>query len=153
MSKNNSLKKRPCRICRKWFAPNPRVGSRQMTCGSEECKNKWHKKKCSDWNRQNQQYFKNNYLGKKLKAVSPHEETPQKLPLTLSKSSKSPKLPQEVIQEVIGPQHLVIIEYVTQLLLRRFQEVMRQQRAEITEETERLPPNYCSRGDSQMRPS
>ena len=30
-------RKRPCTICRRWFRPNPRVGSRQRACGNPEC--------------------------------------------------------------------------------------------------------------------
>ncbi len=29
--------KRPCRFCRAWFVPDPRVGSRQFACGEAAC--------------------------------------------------------------------------------------------------------------------
>jgi hypothetical protein len=32
-----AAKKRPCRHCRRWFAPDARVGDRQRTCSREEC--------------------------------------------------------------------------------------------------------------------
>jgi len=41
-----------------------------MTCGRKECKREWHKRKCADWNRNNPEYFKGNYLRKKLEAMS-----------------------------------------------------------------------------------
>ncbi len=43
-------RKRPCRICRRWFLPNPRLKERQMTCGRPKCQREWHKKKCAEWN-------------------------------------------------------------------------------------------------------
>jgi len=31
------VRKRPCRICRRWFQPNPRAGDRQRVCSHPEC--------------------------------------------------------------------------------------------------------------------
>ena len=151
MAINQYLKKRPCKICRKWFVPNPRVGSRQQTCGAEECKRKWHTKKCADWNKQNRLYFQSNYLKKKLQAADGQKETPKHPPSLSTKSSKSSQLPQDVIQEVIDPQQLVIIEYVAQVLWGRFQEVIQTQHVEIKRDPERLLPMAFSRSDSRER--
>ena len=152
MTINSYIKKRPCRICKKWFAPNPRVGNRQKTCGSKECRDKWHAKKCSQWNRQNRAYFQGINLNKKLQAVKNQETAIGKPPPQLPKSGIYPKLPQEVIQEVIGAQQLVIVEYLSRVLLKSIQEVIRMQRYDIFEEVERLPRGFYSRGDGQMRP-
>lgn len=151
MATNSYIKKRPCRICRKWFAPNPRVGNRQKTCGAKECQDKWHAKKCSQWNRQNRVYFQGINLSKKLQAVQNQETAIGKPPSQLPKSGTSPKLPQEVIQEVIGIQPFVIAEYLSQVLLRSVQEVIRMQHADILKEVRRLPQRGHSRGDSQKR--
>ncbi len=32
-----AAKKRPCRECLRWFAPDARVGDRQRTCSGKEC--------------------------------------------------------------------------------------------------------------------
>lgn len=150
MASNSYTKKRPCRICRKWFVPNPRVGARQKTCGAKECKDKWHAKKCSQWNRQNRAYFQAIHLSKKLQAVQNQEASPGKQPPQVPKSVKSPKLPQEVIQEVIGKQQYVIAEYMARLLLRGVQEVIRMQPFDISRKAKRLPLKGRSRSDSQM---
>ena len=63
-------RKRPCRICRRWFLPDPRLKQRQMTCGQTECQRQWHKKKCSQWNRKNRDYFKANYLQRKIDSAT-----------------------------------------------------------------------------------
>jgi hypothetical protein len=62
MGENRKSNKRPCRICRKWFTPHPRLGDRQKTCGKEACKRKWHAKKCTEWNKKNRSYFQAIYL-------------------------------------------------------------------------------------------
>ena len=122
-------KKRPCRICRKWFMPDPRPGKRQMTCGNTECKQQWHAKKCAEWNKKNREYFKSIYLEKKLTAASankpkPKEFSEMKRKNSLPKSRINLGLPRKEVQEVIGLKSLVIIEYIVQLLLRRVQEVI-----------------------------
>ena len=110
--------KRPCRICRRWFIPHPRLGDRQRTCGNSHCKREWHRKRCAQWNRKNADYFRTNYLQKKLDAL-PKRETRGFLARFHS------GLLREKVQEVIGIEHLVIMEYLLQLVLKRFQELIR----------------------------
>ena len=144
-------RKRPCRICGKWFSPDPRVGERQKTCGSKGCQRKWHTKKCSEWNRAHPQYFREIYLSKRLDdAAPPNTEIGSH---SANSSVTSGKLPRKVIQEVIGVQQLIIIEYINRLLLRSFQEVIYRQLSEIMIKQDRLLDGTSSRGDSQRRGS
>jgi hypothetical protein len=93
-----------------------------MTCGSSRCKEEWHRKKCAQWNRKNAEYFRSNYLQKKLDTLSHAKGSARFFPVR----SRSPSgLPREKVQEVMGLKAFVIIEYLAQLLLRRFQEVIR----------------------------
>ena len=132
MSVKAGIKKRPCRICRRWFSPDPRVGDRQKTCGGPDCRREWHRRKCAAWNRKNPDYFQNVYLQKKLEAAmtagsaspTPPSDKPAHRP---PKSLIKPKVPLEVIQEAIGLQQAVIMDYMVRLLLRRFQEVIQRQ--------------------------
>jgi hypothetical protein len=117
--------------------PNPRVKDRQKTCGDPECQRKWRKKKCAEWNRKNRDYFKANYLQKKLEAVTLSEVPPGSL---LLKSRLKLGLPFSCFQEVISIQQAVIIEYFGLLLFKRFKEALGVQVAVITGEAVRLPP-------------
>ncbi len=149
-------KKRPCRICRKWFIPNPRVGDRQKTCGDHECMGKWHAEKCAEWNRKNRRCSQENYLHDKLTlAVGESEGDNKSSTATASKpsvfasgSAFFPQLPRSLVQEVIGAQQLVIMEYLCRQLLRSVQEVIRRQLLEIKGNPAQLPPIGHSRGDS-----
>ena len=105
-------RKRPCRVCRKWFLPDGRLKNRQKTCGNPECQKEWHRKKCAEWNKKNEEYFRTNYLQKKLEAAKSFEPN-------LCKSRLKTGLPLKFVQEVIGIQHLIIIEYLAQLLIKR----------------------------------
>ena len=146
MPRASKSKKRPCRICRRWFLPNARLKDRLMTCGDPGCKREWHREKCQEWNRANRDYFRANYLQKKLeaaqcdRAAKAHTRGP---PGGLSTSG----LPLGFVQEVIGVQHLLIIEYLAQLLMRRFQEVLRGQLVGNTGQLKQLPRMGFSRGD------
>lgn len=157
MKKRRKSSKRPCRICRKWFKPDPRVGERQKTCGSQTCQDKWHTKKCAEWNGKNPSYFREIYLSKKLALVesSGTAAKSQPPPTNINRSKsigqkplKPSQLPRNLIQEVIGAQQLVIIEYLTQLLLNSFQEEINSQLSKITRELNQLPHKVILRGDS-----
>ena len=140
MDSRGYIKKRPCGICRRWFRPHPRLKDRQKTCGDPGCKKEWHKRKCAEWNKRNGDYFRANYLQKKL------EPEPSK---TQVKSRLKTGLPLKRVQEVIGMQHLIIIEYLAQLLVQRFQDVIWRQVSVNTEQIGRLPWEVFSRCDRQ----
>lgn len=157
MGENRKSNKRPCRICRKWFTPDPRLGDRQKTCGKESCIRKWHAKKCAEWNKKNRSYFQAIYLSSKLESSKtpsqsdncpPPSSNPDKnYPIRPPSSRSTPQLPGDVIQDVIGVQPLIIIEYVAQLLVRSFKEVIRAQPVEIQRKIDRLPCEGCLRSD------
>ena len=110
-------RKRPCRICKRWFLPDPRLKDRQKTCGNEHCQIEWHRRKCTEWNRRNSDYFKANYLQNKLaEACTERDDTKRAGPRSRLKSG----LPLAYVQEVVGVKQLIIIEYLAQLLIARY---------------------------------
>ena len=133
MEGKRRLGKRPCRICGRWFRPDPRLGERQKTCGR--------------WNRQNRSYFKEIYLRRRLERSA--GGSPSRY---LASRSLPLDFPGEVIQEVMGRQPAVIIEYLLRLLIREVQEVINAQHTDIHRGFRRLPPSSISRGDSQRSP-
>jgi len=98
-------RKRPCRICRRWFTPHPRLKDRQKTCGNSHCQKQWHRKICRKWNRANADYFKSNYLQKKLDVATQCGKS-SIIPQTesnfyvLPKSRVKSGLPLKYVQEV-----------------------------------------------------
>ncbi len=116
MAKSSSGK-RPCCICRKWFTPDVRQKGRQTTCGCSACKSEQHRRNCQKWNKRNGEYFKNNYLGKKLEKLEekaskefrsskPSYEHPP--PNCLAK----PVLPYEILENEYGTRNMIIMQYV-----------------------------------------
>ena len=51
------LRKRPCRICRRWFVPDRRVSTRQHACSSAECQQARRARTQASWRRQNPEYM------------------------------------------------------------------------------------------------
>jgi hypothetical protein len=132
MKKAMTCRKRPCRICRRWFSPCPRLKDRQMTCGEQACKREWHRRKCAKWNRENSELLKREHLAHQLKAVAAgrgqakvtDDAHPGTAPLQNAPRTEhlSP-----FAQEVIAAQLAVMIEYLLRHVLRRAKEVMRRQ--------------------------
>ena len=160
MEKTTPSRKRPCRICGKWFMPNPRLGDRQKTCGADACKQQWHAAKCTEWNRRNRVYFKEIYLRSRLEPPGNDAAAPLSSPCSSSPSrantaARGPSplhLPREAIQEVMGTQQLVIIEYIVRVLLRGVQEVIGGQHLEMPDEFQLLLAASSLRGNSQAAP-
>jgi hypothetical protein len=50
-------RKRPCRICRRWFVPDPRVGERQHVCQRAACQAERQRRNHEAWCRHNPGYF------------------------------------------------------------------------------------------------
>jgi len=125
------LSKRPCRVCKRWFKPDARLGDRQKTCGDAACKREWHRRKCAEWNDKNSEYAKVNVLQRRIEAAKSRPA-----------SSGGPRslLPQRYAKEVIEVQLVVILEYLGQQLLRRLQEVIKRQAVVNIKQSGRLPP-------------
>jgi hypothetical protein len=157
MEEKRKYKKRPCRVCGRWYSPNPRLYDRQQTCGVVECQRKWHARKCAEWNCRNRAYFKEIYIRRRLESFGSGPPAQRPSPCT-SRRINPPRrsspldLPQEVIQEVIEVKQLIIIEYIVRLLMRGVQEVIHTQLVEKQREVRRLPLSLISRGDSQKPP-
>ena len=128
-------RKRPCRICKRWFMPHPRVKDRQKTCGSPPCQREWHRRKCAQWNHNNVDYFKDNYLDKKLELTG----TPR--------SRLKTGLPLCYVQQLIGTPQLIILEYLSQLLMRGCRHQCSQHAMANGPLGCQLPGSVSSRGD------
>ena len=146
MRSTNSNRKRPCRICGKWFKANPRLRERQRTCGDKECQRQWHAKTCRKWNRKNIPYFQAIYLERCLASCESPEGQVATTPLDAAKPGA---LPATSVQEVISIQNIVNMKYLLRQPFHRLQEVIGCQGYEITTNLRRLPGFTNSRGDSR----
>lgn len=132
MKKATSYRKRPCRICKRWFRPDPRLKDRQMTCGEEACKREWHRRKCAEWNKENSEQIKKERLAGRLISIGSASgqtqvPTPTRSGPATIQTAPQAQLSRSQAQEVIAVQLSVMFEYLLRQLLKRTQEVMRRQ--------------------------
>jgi len=119
-----SPRKRPCCICRKWFLPDVRQKDRQKTCDDPECRKEHHRRQCAKWNHKNRQYFKSNYLAKKLEKVGKPSGAvcmpPSGPPVSVLPGCRiNPILPRDVVLREVPAKNLIIIEYLAEQLMGR----------------------------------
>jgi len=124
MMAKNLRGKRPCSICRKWFAPDVRQKGRQKTC-SPACQNELHRRQCEKWNRTNKAVCKNNYLAKKLEETVDLQASGT-FPLLSSQRQKEPVLPMEVITTEYGIKPAIIIQYIVAQVISHAREKIRE---------------------------
>jgi hypothetical protein len=135
-------RKRPCRICRQWFRPDPRVGARQRTCGAPGCQRGWHRRTCRAWRRGNPDYDRDDRLRRRLKPRAP---APRADPLA--------GLDWSVVREVIGLQGAVVVEETGRVLIRWAREEFAAQRSGIAREMDRLPRSAARDAMGGTRPT
>lgn len=102
--------KKPCCICRRWFRPNPRIGTRQRACGRPECQTARRKKTQSAWRTRNPDYF----IARRIQArgTSAQPPEPLRLPPPLT------RLPWDIAQDEFGVKGADFIGVMGTLLLR-----------------------------------
>lgn len=114
------FKKRPCRVCRKWFRPDPRVGDKQKVCSARECQQARRQKTQAQWRERNPDSFAARRLQeRKARRQSGEEEGPREPP-------RAPlnRLPWDVAQDAFGPQGADFLEEFGRLLVGELQDAM-----------------------------
>jgi hypothetical protein len=119
-------RKRPCRICRRWFVPHPRAGDRQRVCGRVECQRERHRRACQAWREREGDAERRHRLQQRLRA-DPGESGPG-----------AGKVRWEVVRDAVGLELAVIVEEVQRLLEDAVRDAVRRQVAEMTMESGRV---------------
>lgn len=109
-------RKRPCRICRRWFRPDNRVGDRQRTCGQPLCQRARRQKTQASWRARNPGYATAHRLTQRNQddAVQPLRTPP---PLS--------QLPWDLAKDQFGGQGSDFIGVMGTLLLRTAKDQLR----------------------------
>lgn len=121
---------RPCRICRRWFQPNPRAGARQRTCSRPECQRERHRRSCASWHQRNPDYDRETRLRLRLGAERP-------------KAAESGLLPWRAARDAVGLEALVVLEEVVRLLVSTLRDAVVRQVRVSKGESSRVPPYGC----------
>jgi hypothetical protein len=109
--------KRPCRICRRWFQPDPRVGDRQRACRNAECQTARRRKTQESWRGRNPGYAIGWRLGQRAAQTQPPE--PLRMPAPLN------QLPWDVAEDQFGLQGADFIGVMSALIVRTAKDQIR----------------------------
>jgi hypothetical protein len=123
--------KKPCRICRRWFRPDARVGARQRACGKPECQAARRQKTQANWRKRNPDYA----IGWRLdqRAVQTPPPEPLQFPAPLN------RLPWDLAKDQFGMQGADFIGVVSALLRRVAKDQIRPYLPDPTRLFSRLP--------------
>jgi len=124
-------KKRPCSICRRWFRPDVRVGSRQHTCNRPECQAARRKKTQASWRKRNPGYAR----AFRIQSRSDTKPPPQsmRLPAPLS------DLPWDMAQEEFGIKGAAFVGIMGGLMLRSLKDQIKRQPIDLSGDPGTLP--------------
>jgi hypothetical protein len=130
------LTKRPCRICRRWFVPDRRVGRRQRACSVPACQIARRAKTQASWRRRNPDYFIAHRVQRRR--VQAEHVSAGVLPLVLPPPLS--QLPWDLAQEEFGVVGTDFLGHLGRVLLGAVQDQKTGQVIEAIGETGRLPP-------------
>ena len=117
-------KKRPCRICRRWFHPDPRVGARQQVCSSDSCQAARRKTTQDSWRARNPDYFVARRLKQRAALAAPPPAPP---PAPLRVPPPLDRLPWDIAQDQFGAQGADFLGVLGKVLLGAAQDQRRVQ--------------------------
>ena len=128
------LTKRPCRICRRWFVPDRRVGCRQRACAAPACQIARRAQTQASWRRRNPDYFIAHRVQRRRVQAEHTVVLPLVLPPPLS------QLPWDLAQDTFGVVGTDFLGHLGRVLLGAVQDQKTGQVIEAIGETGRLPP-------------
>jgi len=110
-------RKRPCRICGRWFRPHPRAGDRQRVCGAGECQRERHRRACKAWHEREHEAERCHRLRQRLRRSEPEPATGRHV------------VRWDVVRDAVGLQLAVILEESYRLLEDVVRDAVRRQGA------------------------
>ena len=125
------VRKKPCRICRRWFQPDARVGERQRACGKPECQTARRQKTQAGWRKRNPDYTIAWRLDQRGAQTPPPE--PLRFPVPLN------QLPWEFAKDQFSPQGADFLGVMSALILRAAKDQIRPYLPDPTGLPSRLP--------------
>jgi hypothetical protein len=124
-------RKRPCCICRRWFRPDPRVGSRQRACRDPECQAARRVQTQRNWRESRPDYFTARRIRERGEQDRPPE--PLRLPPPLN------RLPWDIAQDQFGVEGTDFIGVLSTVLLRFAQDQFKAYSIDRTGVADTLP--------------
>lgn len=125
-------KKRPCKICRRWFLPHPRAGNRQRVCSAAACQRERHRRSCAAWHTQNPGYDREERLRRKLtREPAPAPAPADPIPVRIDRSAA---------RDVVDVEVVVFVEEMAKVVVDWARDAVMAQASGIKEKSGRHGP-------------
>ena len=124
-------RKKPCRICRRWFQPDPRVGGRQRACSQPDCQTARRQKTQASWRDRNRGYGIAWRMDRRAVQTQPPEPLRLAAPLN--------QLPWNVAKDQFGVQGTDFLGVMSALIVRTAKDQIRSYLVDPTTLPGRLP--------------
>jgi len=99
-------RKRPCRICRRWFRPHSRAGDRQHVCSRADCQRERHRRACQRWRQREAPAERAHRLRQRLQEGADGRQA----------AGLGLRLSWDVVRDAVGLEAAVILEEVSRHL-------------------------------------
>ena len=127
-------RKKPCRICRRWFRPDVRVGPRQRACSKADCQKSRRQKTQANWRADNPDYATAYRLDQRHHPDTGVAPEPLRVPPPLD------KLPWDLAKDQFGAKGADFIVVMGTLLLRSAKDQSKAQFVDSKSLSGTLPP-------------
>lgn len=124
---------KPCSECRRWFLPDPRVGSRARTCGRSDCQGRRRARTNRRWRAAHPEYDHARRLTAKLALAAVEDEVP-----VAAEPAEMGRIGWDVVQAEMGTKPAVIIQDLVRVALLSVQAEIEAQVADMKHEFVRL---------------
>lgn len=125
-------RRRPCRVCGKWFEPHPRAGKRQRACGRADCQRERHRRACATWHERHPEYDRERRLRERIRVERPTAEPLSGDPLA--------EIAWETARDAVGLEVAVIVEETGKVLALWARDAVHAQATEITRKLAKVLP-------------
>lgn len=126
-------RKRPCRVCGKWFTPHPRAGARQRACDRDECQRERHRHACAAWHERHRDYDRERRLRERVRVEVGPGEPLARDPLA--------EIAWDTARDAVGLETAVIVEETGKVLALWARDAVHQQTAEIMRKLAKVLPH------------
>ena len=127
-------RKKPCRICRRWFRPDTRVGPRQRACDKPDCQKARRQKTQTSWRSRNPGYAIAYRLDQRHRPDVTPEPEPLRVPPPLN------QLPWDLAKDQFGGKGADFIGVMGALIFRSAKDQFKAQAIDSTNLSGTLPP-------------
>ena len=118
-------RKRPCRICRRWFVPHSRAGDRQHVCSRGDCQRERHRRACQRWRQREAPGERAHRLRQRLRVNGGGQGT-------------DAQVSWDAVRDAVGLEVTVILEEISRLLEGAVRDAVRRQVSARTTQSHRV---------------